>query len=260
MTRALAVLAIAAAACNGKPRAEEARSVPQAAGARPVAADAAPGAIDAAPAPGAPPATGDLQVRVEWPDVPVAARSSPGRTPCNTPRAPSVAPTTTWGIPDALVIVDGAAPPSRLAQVTLADCAPAPRIVVGSSLAVTSAVDHPARLVLRKRGTVDQLGDGDAIPIMLPIAGHTVTAALDAGAIYSLETTAGEPELAFIAALPNAYVSDAGGHVVIRDLAVGSHAVTAWLPPRAGQPARRGRATATVSAGDLAEVTATLAP
>src|SRR5262245_34352729 len=46
------------------------------------------------------PKPGDAQIRVEWADVPVAARASPGRTPCNTPRAPSVAPTTTWGVPD----------------------------------------------------------------------------------------------------------------------------------------------------------------
>jgi len=43
-------------------------------------------------------------------------------------------------------------------------------------------------------------------------------------------------------------------------MAVGAHAVTAWLPPRAGQPARTGRGTATVTAGELAELTVTLAP
>jgi hypothetical protein len=211
-------------------------------------------------------AKGDLQVRVEWRDVPVAARSSPGRTPCHTPRAPAVAPTTTWGIPDALVVIDGASPASDPAQVTLADCALAPRIAVGTALAVTSAVDHPARLVLRKRGalaalaTGAALAPGAAIPILLPIAGHTATTALEPGSVYSLETDAPEPEVAFVVAIASGAVSDTTGQVAARDLAVGRHAVTAWLPPRAGQPARTGRGTAVVVAGELAELTLALAP
>jgi len=257
VTRALARLAfLGLAACSGKPRAEEAaHSVP-------VPSDAAP-AGDAATAHVAHVATGDLQIRVAWPDVPVVARSSPGRTPCNTPRTPSVAPTTTWGVPDALVIIDGAAPPVASAHVTLADCTLTPRLAVGPGLAITSAVDRPARLVLRKRGTVAALGQltaGEPVPVLLPIAGHTVTAALDAGAIYALETSAADPEVAFIATMPSGYVTDASGQVIAHNLAVGPHAVTAWLPPRAGQPARIGRGTATVAAGDLAELTVTLAP
>jgi hypothetical protein len=205
--------------------------------------------------------TGELSVRVEWRDVPVAARSSPGRTPCGTPRAPQAAPTTTWGVPDALVIVDGAPPPADppVARIALADCALAPGIAVGASLAITSAVDRPARLTLRKRGALGQLVAGDAVPVLLPIAGHTVTATLDAGAIYTLETDAADPELAYIAALP-ARVSDAAGHALVRDLAPGPHAVTAWLPPRAGQPARSGRGSASVVAGELAELTVVLSP
>jgi hypothetical protein len=249
-----AVAALAAlGACSGKPRSEEAARPP-------VAGDAAPcdAAAHAVPPRGA---TGDLQVRVEWPDVPVAARSSPGRTPCGTPRTPSVAPTTTWGIPDALVVVEGApraaAPPT--ARVTLADCALTPRITAGAALAITGAVDRPARLVLRNRGTLDHLTAGEPVPVQLPIAGHTVLAALAAGAIYSLETDAPDPEVAFIAAVPG-QVTDAAGHALVRDLPAGAHAVTAWLPPRAGQPARIGRGTATVTGGELTELTITLAP
>lgn len=204
------------------------------------------------------PATGDLQIRVEWPDVPVTARTSPGKTPCHTPRAPSVAPTTTWGVPDALVVVDGAVPLIANAHITLADCTLTPRIAVGSALAITSAVDRPAKLVLRKRGTVATLGQlaaGEPIPVVLPIAGHTVTTPLDTGAIYSLETDAADPEVTFIAAVPSGYVTEASGQVIAHDLAVGAHAVTAWLPPRAGRPARIGRGTATVAAGELTELT-----
>jgi len=282
-SRALAVIAGfgglgALGACSGKSGREEAAPRAPAAGDAGSAGAAAPGDAargDAAPAAGAPARTaaartapGDLQIRVEWRDVPVAARSSPGRTPCGTPRAPSVAPTTTWGIPDALVVVDGApASPTALARpavrVTLADCALTPRLAAGSALAITSAADRPARLALRKRGAIDQLAvrltAGDPVPVLLPIAGHTVTAALDPGAIYSLETDGPDPELAFIAALPAA-VTDASGHAVVRDLAPGPHAVAAWLPPRAGQPARSGRGTATIVGGELAELTITLAP
>jgi len=256
---------VAAMACSGPPRDEAAGAGGggAASGASAVGAAARSGSATggrAAPAP-ARPSTGELQIRVEWRDVPVAARSSPGRTPCGTPRAASVAPTTTWGIPDALVLVDGAPRPAAppVARVTLADCALAPRIAAGAGLAITSAVERPAKLVLRKRGAIDRLEDGAGVPVLLPIAGHTVAAALDAGAIYALETDAADPEVAYIAALP-AQISDATGHVIVRDLAPGAHAVTAWLPPRAGQPARTGRGSATVVAGELAELTVVLAP
>jgi hypothetical protein len=221
--------------------------------------DASPPQVATAPV-AAVVATGDLQVRVEWPDVPVAARSSPGRTPCKTPRTPSVAPTTTWGVPDALVVVAGAGAQPGEARVVLADCALTPRIAVGAALAITSAVERPVTLVLRRRGTLDHLTAGEPIAVMLPTAGHTVTTALEAGAIASLETDAAEPEVAFIAATAGGYVTDASGHVLARDLAVGAHAVTAWLPPRAGQSARVGHGTATVVAGELTELTVTLAP
>jgi hypothetical protein len=257
VARGFALLALAVlAACNGKPR-PETTHVPAREDAR--AGDAAP----AGDAQAARPATGDLQIRVEWPDVPVAARTSPGRTPCHTPRTPSVAPTTTWGVPDALVVIDGAAPPLASMRITLADCTLTPHMAAGSTLAITSAIDRPARLVLRKRGTASalvNLAAGDPIPVMLPIAGHTVTAALDPGAIYSLETDAADPEIAFIAAVPNGYITEATGQVIAHDLAVGPHAVTAWLPPRAGQPARTGRGTATVASRELTELTITLAP
>jgi hypothetical protein len=272
------VLCLGAAACSGK-RPEEAAHVASPGDAardaprEPATADAAApttapaggsGARAASPgrgATGATGTTGDLQVRVEWPDVPVPARSSPGRTPCGTPRAPAVAPTTTWGIPEALVVVDGAPRPADppAAHIVLADCALAPRLAAGASLAITSAVDRPARLALRKRGAIDHLVAGDPVPVLLPIAGHTATASVEAGAIYSIETDGPDPESAYIAAMP-AQVTDATGHALVRGLAPGAHAVTVWLPPRAGQPARLGRGTATITAGELTELTIPLVP
>jgi hypothetical protein len=266
VARALVVLAIAA--CSSKPRPEDAAHGiagrdgappgPGDAGAAPDGDASRPeAAVEAATARGA---TGDLQIRVVWPDVPASARSSPGSTPCQTPRAPSVTPTTTWGIPEVLVVVEGAAPPVAVAQLRFADCAIAPRIAVGASLAITSAAERPAKLVLRKRGTFDHLVAGEPVPVMLPIAGHTVTTSLDAGSLYEVATDAPQPEVSFIAVMPDGYVTEANGQTIARNLAAGSHAVTAWLPPRAGVAARIGRGTATVVAGELAELTVTLAP
>jgi hypothetical protein len=171
-----------------------------------------------------------------------------------------VAPTTTWGIPEVLVLVEGAAPQVGVAQLTFADCAIAPRITVGGSLAITSAAERPAKLVLRKRGTFDHLVAGEPVPVMLPIAGHTVATSLDAGGLYEVATDTPEPEVSFVAAVPDGYITEANGQVIAQHLAAGSHAVTAWLPPRAGASARIGRGTATVVAGELAELTVTLAP
>lgn len=248
---------VGAQACSGKPRSDE--PTPAVIRSEAGASDAALADASPSDAPGAH-ATGDLQIRVEWPDVPAVARSSPGRTPCNTPRSPAITPTTTWGVPDALVIIDGASGAAGEARITLADCAFSARIVTGTTLAITSAVDRPATLTLRKRGPLAALVAGEPRLVRLPIAGHTVTTTLDPGAIYSLETDAADPEVAFVAALPGAYLTEANGQVTIHGLGVGSHAVTAWLPPRAGQPARTGHATAKITANDLAELTIPLAP
>ncbi len=201
-------------------------------------------------------ATGEAQVRVEWPDVPVPLRASPGRTPCNTARTPRIAPTTTWGVPDAFVLADGKA--TGAARIVAADCALTPHAVVGATLAITSAVDHPVKLVLTRRGDVAHLDApaGDARTILLPIAGHEVTVALDDGAIYEL---AQGDETAWIVAA-RGLVTDATGQVHFRELPAGAFAATAWLPPRAGDPGHVARGKVDVVAGALGELTLGLAP
>src|SRR5262245_51125293 len=95
----------------------------------PVADDARHVTPPPSPRDGAPPTgVGDVQVRVEWKNVPLAARSSPGRTPCDTPRAPTVTPTTTWGVPGAAVLVEGVTKDLGEARIVLAGCALAPRV------------------------------------------------------------------------------------------------------------------------------------
>lgn len=207
-------------------------------------------------------AKGDVQLRVEWHDVPLAARASPGRTACGTAAAPAVEPTTTWGIPDALVAIDvdhGKPIGDAAARVVLAECALSPRVIVtGPDLVIASATDAPAQLQLARAGstrTLEPAADRAAIAVDLPIAGHAVHAALAADALYEL--TGSDVEPAWIAETTRPYVAvtEASGQVVLRDVPVGTYPVRALVPPRAGQPALTGSATVTVTAGALAEVT-----
>ena len=92
-----------------------------------------------------------------------------------------------------------------------------------------------------------------------------VSVPLDAGAVYELATADKDPETAWIVApaaraARAAAVTDDSGWAVLRGLPTGSPAVTAWLPPRSGQPARIARGTVTISAGALAELTLPLVP
>src|SRR5258706_116857 len=154
-------------------------------------------------------------------------------------RAAAVAPTTTWGIPDAVVMVDverGAAPVDAHARVVLEHCALAPRVVLaGGSVDIASAADAPAHLSLLKIARTRPLGSslgGSVGPrgqvavvapapraIQLPVAGHTVRASLEPDSIYTL---AFGDELATIVAPTTPYVAitEATGQVVLRDVPV----------------------------------------
>jgi hypothetical protein len=251
-------LLLLAACSSSKPRtADDATRAPHA----PVAIDAAI-AIDAPPPPPANPdaKTGDLQIRVEWKDVPIPMRASPGKTACHTPRAPVVAPTTTWGVPDVLLVVEGATLPAPAAapRIVLADCALAPRIVAATSVIVESASDKPEKLAYAKRGEVASLAKleaGKPTAVRLPITGHEVALPLDANGVYELTL---DGETSWVVASTSAGVTEANGALLVRDLAPGAYPVTAWLPPRAGGTAKLAKGTVTVVAGDLAELTLTL--
>lgn len=242
LTRGLLVL-VAACSSNKRPHVEDAR--------RPTpepAADAAPAPIaDAAPAA---PATGDVQIRVEWAKMPLAARISPGPSACGTPLVAQVAPTTTWGIPEVIIFVDGAPARPPDVRVVVDRCTIAPRVAVGTRLAIASAAEQPLGIALTKQG------EKKPTSIQLPIMGHEVTTDLVPAAIYRLAGD-GKVDDAWIATSP-ATVTDAQGTALIKDVAPGTHAVRAWLPPRGGQPAREAKGSVTVAAGDLAELTLTL--
>lgn len=238
-------LALALACSGPKPRAAEdapvARDVPLA------EAAAAPNGVSGG--------NGDLQIRVEWKDVPISMRASPGRTACKTARAPAVAPTTTFGIPDVIVVVEGGMVPATRRRIVLADCALTPRVIAATDVIVESALDRPAKITFAKRGDLAALGTLDKanpISIMLPIAGHAVKLPLESSGIYEL-TSDGETAWVIAATPPRstAGVTEADGQLIVRDLAAGSYSVTAWLPPRAGGDARLANGTAKVVGGEL---------
>lgn len=236
------------AACSGsKSRPEDARHVVHEA-----PRDAAV-AIDA-PATG----DGDVQIRVEWPNTPVVARTSPGRTACGTAKAASVAPSVTWGVPDVFVMLDlpGKAP-SHDARIRLQDCVLSPRVAVtGSALTLESGALEPAKLALHQVGKLPFGGDltDAARTVYLPIAGHEVVATLEPGALYRVDN---DDSAAWIVAADRPFlaITEASGQVILRDVPVGTYPVTAWLPPRGDQPAKIAHGNVTVTAGDLAEVT-----
>jgi hypothetical protein len=255
----LACVLLIAACGSSKPRSvDDARRPPPATSADAVSTDAA-----STPAATRRATTGDVHVRVEWADVPTAARTSPGTTSCGTPRAAAVAPTTTWGIPDVLVIVEGAPPVTAHARVRFADCALNPRLVVGGSLALDTTADRPVaiRLAHRYQTTALRAALESTAPrtVQLPIAGHTATLPLAANEVLELTADAKASDPAWVVGGAGA-VTDGSGTVLVEDVPIGTHAVRAWLPPRAGQPARFAEGTVTVGAGDLAELTLVLAP
>lgn len=201
---------------------------------------------------------GDVQIRVEWKDTPVAARTSPGRDACGNAKVASVAPTTTWSIPDVFVMIDAPGnAPAVDAHIRLQDCVLSPRIAIaGGSLTLESGVESPAKLSLHQVGKLPFGGDltDAARTVYLPIAGHEVATTVEPGALYRIDSA---DSSAWVVAADRAFfaITEPNGQVVLRDVPAGPHAVTAWLPPRGEQPARIAHGTVTVIAGGLAEVT-----
>jgi len=266
--------ALACAACSGrgasKPRVEDAAVVKVPAPA-PVA-PTGPYKVDATFD------KGDVQIRVEWKDVPVEARASSGRTACGTAKTPAVAPTTTWGIPDVVVMIEvnhgkasasgsgsgsGSGEETR-SRVVLEKCALSPRIaIVEPPWIVASAMDAPAKVAIAKLGAARPLvmpaaaQPAKAATIFLPVAGHEAAVALDGNSIAELRSD-DDSAIAVVAPTPYYAVTEANGQVVLKDVPVGTFDVAAWLPARAGQPSRAARGKVTVTAGGLAEVTLAL--
>ncbi len=267
------VLLLLLAACSGgttaKPRVVDDAPVATPAAAPPAAAvtPAGPYRVEAGAF-----AKGDAQIRVEWKDPPVEARASSGRTQCNTAKAPAVAPTTTWGIPDVIVMIDldhgkafGALDQARI---VLSHCELAPHVLVlppKLPLIIASASDKPERLAYSSLEPARPLGipppDGGpgliARTVLLPVIGHEVAVPLEVNAITAIKA-AEDVAIAVTPLQPYCAVTEANGQVVLRDVPVGTFNVMALLPARGGQDARVAKGTVTVVAGGLAEVTLTL--
>jgi hypothetical protein len=206
--------------------------------------------------------TGDVQVRVEWKDVPAALRASPGATPCGNPVRPAVAPTTTWGIPDAVVSIeiDHGKPLAPVRpRVELEDCALAPRLAVaGTALAIASAVESPQTMTLAEVGHLplgSPLTAGAPRTLYLPIVGHEIETALTPGSIYAVTFGASEVATVIAATTPYVAITEPTGQVIVRDVPIGTYAVRAWLPRRGPLEPRTATGTVTVTEGALAEVT-----
>lgn len=255
--RALACAAIAACS-GGKAKAVEdaRRPAPPSDAAVAVALPAGPYRVDTSAK------TGDVQIRVEWKDVPQALRVSPGATPCGRPAPAPLAPTTTWGIPDAFVSIEvdhGKPLPALRPRLVLEDCLLAPRVAIaGDMLVLASATEQPTALQLAEVGKLplgSALQPGTPRTLHLPVVGHEVETALGRGNLYTV--TFGTSEVATIVAASTPYVAitESTGQVVIRDVPIGAHPVRVWLPRRGALEPRLATATVTVTAGALAEVT-----
>ena len=162
---------------------------------------------------------GDVQIRVEWKDVPVEARASAGRTACGTAKLAAVAPTTTWGIPDVVVMIDAnhGKPMSGSGTATGSGPGSGSGSIVRGDVATRIVLDHCAL-------------------------------ALDADSINELRADE-DSAIAVVAPTPYYAITEANGQVVLRDVPVGTFEIAAWLPARAAH------GKVTVTAGALAEVT-----
>ncbi len=257
----LIAAAVLLGGCGGKSAALDARSAPKP-GSADAAAPAGPGAGSGW---SAPKQTGDAQVRVEWRAPPAALRTATGRDGCGKPNRAAVEPTSTWGIPDVAVWFDGAptAAPAGTVRVALGPCLATPRVSIahpGATLAVTSATEGPLAARVVHGGDPAQRGGKPSppeTPLLLPVIGHEVDLLLAAPALDDVEALASGAWVVTVATA--AGVTDAQGQVVLRDLPVGAHAVTAWLPERGTAGARVAHGSIDVLPGGLAELTLDLA-
>jgi hypothetical protein len=216
-------------------------------------------------------ARGDAQIRIEWKDPPASRRASPGRNGCGLARQADVEPTSTWGIPDVAVWLDAGTGSAVPVRVVLAPCSVTPRIALahsGGALTIASEIDQPVLATVLRFGDpaspqalagflqVRSLPVGVRTGVELPIIGHSANIALPSPTVMSVvspDDTAGQ---AWVVTVPTAGgITDAQGQVVIRDLPTGTHAVTAWLPPRGKDGAQVVRGSVDVLPGGLAEVT-----
>lgn len=281
-------LAMAALACSGKPAAR-----PRHDGGDAGSAPRVDAAVAVAPAPSGPPdgagpgyqlaavagdgavvGSGALAVTVTWPGAPPAVRASPGVDGCGRPRPPRAAVAALHGVAGVAVWLDGltagkAPPPARPVRLTARDCALTPAVAVvprlGATLEVQSQDDSEHALAITELGApwATELPASVAVTrARLPVWGHTVSLPLAGAGVRRVvdDRAADEPAWVVVTAHPYAAVTDGDGAALLEQVPAGTHAVVAWLPPAAGQPPVLLRGTATVVAGEKAELTLQVTP
>jgi hypothetical protein len=143
--------------------------------------------------------------------------------------------------------------------VSIDRCAVTPRIAIGSRVVIASAAEQPLKVSIAKRFAAPEPKVGlkaPVVPIALPIGGHEVSVELES-AIYRVAPDGKDIADGYVVGA-TAFVTDATGVALVKDVPPGKHAVRVWLPPRGGQPARSAKGEVTVEVGDLAELTLTL--
>lgn len=213
---------------------------------------------------------GTVAVTVIWPDAPPAVRVSPGVTTCATPRPPRATIGALHGVAGAVVIIEGVAagkrpPPAAPARLTVRDCAIAPRIAIqpriGATLEVQAQDDVDRAIAIAELGLAwtdasGATGASGATRARLAGWGHTVSLPLAAAGVRRIEADGvADPAHVVVTDQPYAAVTGDDGAVALDQVPAGTHAVVAWLPPAADQPAQVARGQVTVVAGDKVDIT-----
>ena len=263
-----AVVMLAVAACGGKPAARPHHDGGDAgAGAVVVSGAADRDAGAGAAVTGG----GTIAVTVQWPDAPAAMRASPGVTACATARPPRARIGALHGVAGAVVMIDGNVASGRIAaaapvRLTVRDCALAPSTMVataGATLEVQAQDDAGHAIAIAELGPAwSAVAASEVVTrARLPAWGHTVALPMAAAGVRRIEAD-GAADAAYVDVTdqPYAAVTAEDGSAALTQVPAGTHAIVAWLPPAAGQPALIARGKATVVAGDRVELTLRMAP
>jgi hypothetical protein len=272
--RAGGAVALVLAACAGKPAATRGDGAGSASPAGAAVLDARAAAVPD-DVPGArlgyrrAATAGTIEVRVEWADAPSTMRGSPGVSPCGAPLPPRVRVHTLGGVAGALVIADvpagrGFEPAAVAAElaVEVDGCVPSPEVVVRgplpTDLTVRSLDGRPHAVSITTVATLTsgqalldaREPDGPLPAVRLAWAGAAVRREVRESTLLRVATEGAPTHPAFVAVVgtPYAGVTDETGAVTLGAAPAGTYPVTAWLPPRAGAPARVARGSVTVGA------------
>jgi hypothetical protein len=214
---------------------------------------------------------GGVEVRVEWKGAAAAVRTSPGRNPCRVARRGRARVHTLWGVAGAVVILDAPGAPTKSAPVmlTVTDCEVTPSVAVAPDAPTTIRIydaDQRRHVVLIEPVVAfEQLAEApveaagkDAVRAVLAWAGAEVEVAAPGAGAIGVATEDTPEDVAWVVVAPptgRVGITDDTGAVGFDAVPVGTHAVTAWLPPAAGEKAKLVNGTVTIEAGRTTKIT-----